>query len=223
LLLLAAGRRAACKTVIKDVNLSTVVAGFNGGVYTTAKLDPIVIRDLPRDAAARSIELIEEHDLIAWLYTDTVWYVQDPKGLHVDRESRTVGFGPEVTSDYSAYVAQTAKIVDVEAVAACEKKVQQELGDHVSAARSQPYYLDITHPAANKGSVVDFLSAVYLIPRSSIVTLGDMPNDVLMFKKSGMSIAMGNASKEVHAYRAAFNLPSVDGRRSTFFPSDTCW
>jgi len=161
------------------------------------------MRDLPRDAAVRSIELIEEHDLVAWLYTDTVWYVQDPKGAHVDRESRTVGFGPEVTSDYSAYVAQTAKIVgvsdDLEAVAACEKKVQQELGDHVSAARSQPYYLDITHPAANKGSVVDFLSAVYLIPSSNIVTLGDMPNDVLMFKKSGMSIAMGNASKEVQA------------------------
>jgi hypothetical protein len=191
------------QTVIKDVNLSTVVAGFNGGVYTTAKLDPIVMRDLPRDAATRSIELLEEHDLVPWLYTDTVWYVQDPKGPHVDRESRTVGFGPEVTSDYSAYVAQTAKIVgvsdDLEAVAACEKKVQQELGDHVSAARSQPYYLDITHPAANKGSVVDFLSAVYLIPSSSIVTLGDMPNDVLMFKKSGMSIAMGNASKEVQA------------------------
>jgi Cof subfamily protein (haloacid dehalogenase superfamily) len=191
------------QTVIKDVNLATVVAGFNGGVYTTAKLDPIVMRDLPRDAAARSIELIEEHDLVAWLYTDTVWYVQDPKGPHVDRESRTVGFGPEVTSDYSAYVAQTAKIVgvsgDLEAVAACEKKVQQELSDHVSAARSQPYYLDITHPAANKGSVVDFLSAIYLIPSSSIVTLGDMPNDVLMFKKSGMSIAMGNASKEVQA------------------------
>jgi hydroxymethylpyrimidine pyrophosphatase-like HAD family hydrolase len=69
----------------------------------------------------------------------------------------------------------------------------------IAGSRSQPYYLDITHPAANKGSVVDFLSAVYLIPSSSIVTLGDMPNDVLMFKKSGMSIAMGNASKEVQA------------------------
>lgn len=88
---------------------------------------------------------------------------------------------------------------DFEAVARCEKKVQQELGDHVSAARSQPYYLDVTHPAANKGSVVDFLSAVYLIPKSSIATIGDMPNDVLMFKKSGMSIAMGNASREVQA------------------------
>jgi hydroxymethylpyrimidine pyrophosphatase-like HAD family hydrolase len=30
-----------------------------------------------------------------------------------------------------------------------------------------------------------------------IATLGDMPNDVLMFQKSGLSIAMGNASPEV--------------------------
>jgi Cof subfamily protein (haloacid dehalogenase superfamily) len=191
------------QTLIKDLNISTVVAGFNGGVFTTPRLDPIVMRDLPRDAANRAIELIREHALVAWLYTDTVWYVQDPEGPHVERESKTVGFGPEITSDYSAYIGQAAKIVgvsdDFEAVARCEKKVQQELGDHVSAARSQPYYLDVTHPAANKGSVVDFLSAVYLIPKSSIATIGDMPNDVLMFKKSGMSIAMGNASREVQA------------------------
>ena len=191
------------QSLISDLNIVTVVAGFNGGVYTTPRLDPIVMRDLPKDAAARAIELIGEHGLVAWLYTDTVWYVQDPKGPHVDRESKTVGFGPEVTSDYSVYVAQAAKIVgvsnDLDAVAKCEKKVREELSDHVSAARSQPYYLDVTHPAANKGSVVDFLAAVYLIPRSSIATLGDMPNDVLMFEKSGMSIAMGNASEEVQA------------------------
>jgi hydroxymethylpyrimidine pyrophosphatase-like HAD family hydrolase len=86
---------------------------------------------------------------------------------------------------------------NLNAVAACEVKVREELGSHVSAARSQPYYLDVTHPVANKGGVVEFLSAVYLIPAGSIATIGDMPNDVLMFNKSGMSIAMGNASKEV--------------------------
>ena len=35
------------------------------------------------------------------------------------------------------------------------------------------------------------------IPPNEIATIGDMPNDVLMFKKSGVSIAMGNASPEV--------------------------
>jgi Cof subfamily protein (haloacid dehalogenase superfamily) len=191
------------QTLIRDLNITTVIAGFNGGVYSTPRLDPIVMRDLPKDATARAIEIINEHGLVAWLYTDTVWYVQDPKGPHVERESKTVGFGPEVTSDYSVYLTQAAKIVGVsdnlEAVAKCEKKVREELSDHVSAARSQPYYLDVTHPAANKGSVVDFLAAVYLIPKTSITTLGDMPNDVLMFENSGMSIAMGNASKEVQA------------------------
>jgi Cof subfamily protein (haloacid dehalogenase superfamily) len=191
------------QTVIKDLDLTTVVAGFNGGVFVTPGLDPIVTRDLPKNATARVIQLIGEHGLVAWLYTDTVWYVQDHKGPHVDRESQTVGFGPDVTSDYCAYIGQTAKIVGVsddhKAVTTCERVVQQELGHQVSAARSQPYYLDVTHPAANKGSVVDFLSAVYLIPKSSIATIGDMENDVLMFENSGMSIAMGNASKDVQA------------------------
>jgi hydroxymethylpyrimidine pyrophosphatase-like HAD family hydrolase len=47
------------RTLIKDLNISTVVAGFNGGVFTTPRLDPIVMRDLPKDATARVIELIQ--------------------------------------------------------------------------------------------------------------------------------------------------------------------
>jgi hydroxymethylpyrimidine pyrophosphatase-like HAD family hydrolase len=43
------------------------------------------------------------------------------------------------------------------------------------------------------------ISKLLNIPAAEIATLGDMPNDVLMFKKSGVSIAMGNASPEVQA------------------------
>jgi hypothetical protein len=77
--------------------------------------------------------------------------------------------------------------------------VQQAGGTHVSAARSQPYYLDVTHPQANKGEVVLSMSKLLNIPAAEIATIGDMPNDVLMFEKSGVSIAMGNASPEVQA------------------------
>jgi hydroxymethylpyrimidine pyrophosphatase-like HAD family hydrolase len=35
------------------------------------------------------------------------------------------------------------------------------------------------------------------VPAEEIATIGDQPNDVLMFKRSGFSIAMGNASDEV--------------------------
>ena len=72
-----------------------------------------------------------------------------------------------------------------------------------SAARSQPYYLDVTHPQANKGAVVGTLSKLLNIPPAQIATMGDMPNDVLMFRESGFSIAMGNASDEVKAQASA--------------------
>ena len=67
----------------------------------------------------------------------------------------------------------------------------------MAASQSQPYYLDVTHPDANKGAVARDLSARYGIPPQAIATIGDMPNDVLMFAHSGLSIAMGNASPEV--------------------------
>jgi hydroxymethylpyrimidine pyrophosphatase-like HAD family hydrolase len=37
------------------------------------------------------------------------------------------------------------------------------------------------------------------IPAQEVATIGDMPNDVLVFEKSGVSIAMGNARSEVQA------------------------
>jgi hydroxymethylpyrimidine pyrophosphatase-like HAD family hydrolase len=92
---------------------------------------------------------------------------------------------------------------DLDRVAECEKVAQQTLGARASAARSQPYYLDVTHPLANKGTVVDTLSKHLNIPPAQIATIGDMPNDVLMFRKTGLSIAMGNSSDEVKAQASA--------------------
>lgn len=79
----------------------------------------------------------------------------------------------------------------------CQAGASSGGGEQVSAARSQPYYLDVTHPRANKGAVVERLSELLSIPSQEIATIGDMPNDVSMFERSGLSIAMGNASTQV--------------------------
>ena len=62
---------------------------------------------------------------------------------------------------------------------------------------------DVTNKDANKGAVVAYLSDRMSIPAEEIATIGDQPNDVLMFKRSGFSIAMGNAPDEVKAQAAA--------------------
>jgi len=86
---------------------------------------------------------------------------------------------------------------DHDAVARASGAAHDAFGDHVSASRSQPYYLDVTHPQANKGAVATFLAHWYDLAPDEIATIGDMPNDVLMFAHSGLSIAMGNADREV--------------------------
>ena len=110
-------------------------------------------------------------------------------------------FRPTVVDSDDDLLDGVVKIVgvsdDLDAVEECEAATQKELGKKASASRSQPYYLDITHPQANKGTVVERLSEILSIPLEEIATLGDMPNDVPMFELSGMSIAMGNSSEKV--------------------------
>jgi Cof subfamily protein (haloacid dehalogenase superfamily) len=202
------------KMLIDPLELQTPVAGFNGGVYTQPDLSVLSSRFVPAEVAARVVEKIREHNLVPWLYTATDWYVPDPKGPHVDREAWTVKFPPLVLEDFSAKLGEAVKIVgvgdDLDAVAGCEADCQKSFPGAVSAQRSQPYYLDVTNVEANKGCVVEFLAKTLQLDPNQIATLGDMPNDVPMFRKSGLSIAMGQSSKEVQAEASAVTASNED-------------
>jgi Cof subfamily protein (haloacid dehalogenase superfamily) len=201
--------------LIEPLKLTQPLAAFNGGVLIQPDLATVVAQNfLPAGVPEQVIDSIEKHGLDVWIYTATVWFVRDVNAPHVAREQWTVKFPPKVVKTFDGLLGQVAKIVGVsdnlEAVAKCEKDVQQAGGTHISAARSQPYYLDVTHPKANKGEVVLAMSKLLNIPADEIATIGDMPNDVLMFKKSGVSIAMGNASKEVQASATYVTSTSED-------------
>ncbi len=187
--------------LIEPLNLDTPIAGFNGGLFVNPDLSIIEERDLDPAVARQTVELILNHNLDAWVYSGNDWLVRDPEAPHVDREAWTVKFQPKVVKDFGSGLDKAVKIVgvsdDLEGIKRCESDAQAALGEHATAARSQPYYLDVTHPDANKGFVADYLARTLGVPAEEIATIGDQPNDVLMFKRSGFSIAMGNASEEV--------------------------
>ncbi len=189
------------KMLIDALQLRHPIAAFNGGVLVNPDLSVIRQYFLRADVAGAVIATIAAHGLDTWLYTDKEWFVHSRHGPHVDREEWTVKFPPSVEPTYEPLLAQTIKIVgvsdDYTAVERCEADVRRQCGQHVSAARSQPYYLDVTHPNANKGTVVRMMSEILSVAENEIATIGDMPNDILMFERSGMSIAMGQASEEV--------------------------
>jgi Cof subfamily protein (haloacid dehalogenase superfamily) len=188
--------------LIDPLRIDEPLAAFNGGVITKPDLTTIVRENfLPRAMVEKVIQIILDHKLDVWIYTGRDWFVRDVNAPHVAREQWTVKFAPVVVPGFDNHLENVAKVVgvsdDLEAVQRCEKDTQEACGNRASAARSQPYYLDVTHPKANKGEVVLAMSDLLQTPVDQIATIGDMPNDVLMFRKSGVSIAMGNASTEV--------------------------
>jgi Cof subfamily protein (haloacid dehalogenase superfamily) len=186
--------------LIGPLALQGPIAAFNGGLIVDPEMHPIQQKTIPEDLVADIIAVISE-SADAWVYQDADWFLTDPDGAHVARETSTVQFKPTVRENLAEITANVEKITGVsddhDAIAALERALADRFGDHVSAARSQPYYVDVTHPEANKGGVVAYLARHYGIEPRQIATIGDMPNDVLMFTPSGLSIAMGQADDEV--------------------------
>jgi Cof subfamily protein (haloacid dehalogenase superfamily) len=200
--------------LIGPLDITTPIAAFNGGLLVNRDMSVVEQRVLPEELVVPVADLIGSFGLDTWVYRGPDWYVPDPHGSHVARESRTVQFEPKVIASLDGLTSDVAKLVgvsdDLDAVTGATSAAHDQFGDHVAASRSQPYYLDVTHPEANKGAVARYMSARYGIPPEAIATIGDMPNDVLMFAHSGLSIAMGNARPEVQSVARRVTASNAD-------------
>ena len=187
--------------LIEPLDLQTPIAAFNGGLIVDRNMTVVEERVLPDELVVPIAELMKSFGLAVWVYRGADWYVPDPKGPHVAREAWTVKFEPKVMDNLDGLTQGVAKIVGVsddhDAIPKASSAMREKFGTRVTAAASQPYYLDVTHPDANKGSVAKYLAQRYQLSIDELATIGDMPNDVLMFAHCGLSIAMGNADPQV--------------------------
>ncbi len=200
---------------VKDeLALDTPMSGFNGGRILSPDGQVVENLRLPDGAAARLVSLLTGQGLSVLLFAGDEWYVTDPAGPRVEHETRSIRHPPVVVPRFAAAVLDDAvKIVgvsmDFDLVARVEEMVHAEMDGTVSATRSAPFYLDITHTEATKGEVVKRLARHFGISPAEILTIGDAENDVLMFRQSGYSFAMGNATDKVKAEASEVTLPNT--------------
>ena len=159
---------------------------------------------LPDGTAGPLVDIMQTLGIAVWLFAGDEWYITDPAGPRVDHETRSIRYDPIIVPKFdNSLLDDAVKLVgvdmDFDLVKRGEDMVNAAFGTQVSATRSQPFYLDITHVEANKGEVVKRLSRHFGIPQSEVATIGDGENDVLMFRQSGYSFAMGNGSDKVKA------------------------
>ena len=175
--------------------------GLNGGVIATPDLTVVSQHLLLPQIARHAVDRLRARGTQVWVFSGQDWLVRDPDGPYVPLEERTIGFRPTIVEDFGSALEAAAKIVGVstnfDVLEQCEHNVRAALDDGAFVARSQPYYLDITHPLANKGAALSEIAKLLGIPLAEIAVIGDGGNDVAMFERAGLSIAMGNASSEV--------------------------
>jgi len=200
--------------LIEPLSLSTPISAFNGGLVTEPDMTVLEQKVIPDELVPAIIAMLESAGLDVWIYSGAEWLVRDLQAPHIARESFTVQFDPTLVESFDGHTEDVAKLVGVsddhDLVASVAMAAHDEFGDRVSAARSQPYYLDVTHPTANKGVVIERMSDYYGIPLEQIAVVGDQANDVLMFQRSGLSIAMGNASEEVQRQATCVTASNED-------------
>jgi hypothetical protein len=185
------------RMLVDPLNLRLPMAAFNGGVLATPDLTILKRQRIGREAAREALACLDSCAVDVWLFTEEFWLLRNP-GTYVDLETRTVQTPPVLVESFEQHLDHAIKLVgvsaDVDRLAQCGTRLKAALDGKATVARSQAYYLDIIAPRIDKGVAAGELMRLCGVDPAEVVTIGDMENDVPMFRRSGFSIAMGNGS-----------------------------
>ena len=78
-------------------------------------------------------------------------------------------------------------------------QLQEEWGERLFVARSQPSYIELAAPGVSKSGALQWLCERDGLRRARTVTCGDAQNDLDMLRWAGLGVAVAEAAPEVRA------------------------
>jgi len=200
--------------LVGPLAITLPIGAFNGSSIVDPALKPIEQHLIPTDTVRRALGVLEKFGVDIWLFTNEQWLTRNPNGEYVGHEIRAIKHDPVMVDDFVPYFTRACKIVGASSDAAllirCEGAMKEAVGAQATAVRSQTYYLDVTPPGHDKGTFVEAMAKRQGVAAAAVATIGDMQNDLPMFARSGMSIAMGNASDDVKRHATYVTASNED-------------
>jgi len=194
----------AMLAIIKQLGIDIPFAAFNGGTLANPDGSVVARHCVDRRAVETSLALFARHPVAVWVFADDEWLLTNPDTHYLGKELDALGYGYVQVDDFTPYLDRVDKIVATCADFALLERLEAELGGLIKgqalAARSQSYYLDLTALLANKGEALAELAQHLDVPLAQTAALGDGGNDVAMFQRAGLSVAMGQADEAVKAH-----------------------
>ena len=153
------------------LKLKVPIVAFNGGMFVESDLTTVLEQlTIPLGVPTQVVDYLLQEGLDVWVYSGGNWYVRRLEAPHVAHEQQTVQFAPSVVDDLHSVLNGAVKIVgvtdDTQRMTRSDAELRRRVGPFVSASCSQPYYIDLTHRDANKGTVVRVASNYFGIPTS---------------------------------------------------------
>lgn len=183
--------------IARALSLPGPFAAFNGGTVFDAAGQLCSAHRLSSRLAGDMAVLFTQHDVMRWLFADGQWITNVVDDRHTPREIVAAGVQPVVTTQWGDKLARADKIVaisdDDALLSRIERAARQLASDDATIARSQPYYLDVTARAANKGDGLAELARIAGVALGDVAVMGDADNDLPMFARAGLSVAMGQS------------------------------
>jgi Cof subfamily protein (haloacid dehalogenase superfamily) len=179
------------------------IAAFNGGTIVAPDGTILERHTLDPAAVAKSFAIAEGAGATPWVFAEGCWHIQDMSNPHVPHEIISSAQQPLIVRDMTPLFGAVDKLTWVSDEPALLHRLQAEMreaiGGNATIGLSQTYYLDLTHPQANKGEGITTLARIAGVDLADVAVMGDQYNDVPMFERAGIAIAMGQAPEAVKA------------------------
>jgi Cof subfamily protein (haloacid dehalogenase superfamily) len=191
----------AMRQQIEALGIDLPTVAFNGANIINPDGSLLKAHRIDPQAARTSLDLFAGEQVAVWVFADDQWLLVDPHGDYVEHERNTLGYDFVKVDHFDDYLDRIDKIVaaskDFELLKRLELRLNPLIANTARAARSQSYYLDVTALDANKGTALQTLAETLGVALTQTAAIGDAGNDVAMFLRAGLSIAMGQAEAEV--------------------------
>ncbi len=193
---------AAAKLVANELNLSTPVVSYQGGLITFE--DKILYeRYLTTVQAEKIIEWAKNEKIHINLYNNDILYSEkDDSEIQKYTSIQHVDYLVKNFSEIKKDRVNKILAIDynnADRISKYEKELPAIFPD-LYIIKSTNYFLEFSNKEASKYCAVKFLQKYWGINDNEVLCIGDQNNDIELLKAGGIKVAMGNATDELKKY-----------------------
>lgn len=176
------------------------VCAVNGGVIVDSKGNVLTRHNFTKEDVMQVNEFAYTHEAgLAWKFIDHVYIYSHPEKIDWYESQRNSDIGQEPFIELPSQDRHFIDLPQSASLHAPYEAVCEAFGESetIQCLRYSEDGFDVVLKGMNKGVCIEELSKLCGIKKEEIMVFGDNYNDLPMFDKAGLKVAMGNAIEEI--------------------------